>query len=219
MKITSRFLLLLSLPVMLLSGCAGLTGQAGNTAQASVLTSNLTLTTKTGPGILELEGQTLAIDADQAITLLPLWQALQTLSSDSNTTVEEIASLNDQIKETLTAEQLAAIDGMSWNEDDLSALVQEYAAGIDQAGSSDSSAAAPVPSSDGAPIGAGMTGGAPMEGGGGDMMAIGVTGAAASATTSHSVITAQQDRESAGGLNLIFAPAVIQLLQSKIVLA
>jgi hypothetical protein len=219
MKTTSRFLLLLSVLVMLLSGCASLTGQAGNTAQASGLSSDLTLSTKTGLGILELEGQTLAIDADQAKTLLPLWLALQNLSSDSNTTPDEITSLNDQIEETLTTEQLAAIDGMSWNEEDLSSLVQEYAATTDQAVSSDSSAAASAFSPDGAAMGAGMTGGAPMEGAGGEMAAMGVTGGTTSATISHTTIAGQKDRESAGGMNLIFAPAVIELLQSKITLA
>ncbi|MHC1783210.1 MAG: hypothetical protein AB9891_10740 [Anaerolineaceae bacterium] len=219
MKTTSRFLLLLSVLVILLSGCASLTGQAGTAGQTSGLSSDLTLSTKTGLGILELEGQTLAVDADQARTLLPLWQALQTLSSDSNTTPDEITSLNDQIEETLTTEQLSAIDGMSWNEEDLSSLVQKYAATTGQTGSSDSSAAAAAFSPDGAAMGAGMTGGAPMEGGGGDMAAMGVTGTTASTTTSHTTIAGQEDRESAGGMNLIFAPAVIELLQSKITLA
>jgi hypothetical protein len=217
MKTTSRFLLLLPCLVLLLSGCASLTGQAGNTGQVSNLASDLTLTSKTGLGILELEGQTLAVDADQAKTLLPLWQALQTLSSDSNTTPDEIASLNDQIEESLTAEQLAAIGEMSWNEDDLSALVQEYSPSSGQSASSDASETDNVSSSSGAAMG-GMPGGAPMEGGD-DMMAIGATGATTSAASSHTTITGQEDRESAGGLNLVFAPAVIELLQSKITLA
>jgi hypothetical protein len=218
MKTTSRFLLLLSLPIMLLSGCASLTGQTGNTAQSSGLSSDLTLSTKTGLGILELEGQTLAIDTEQARALLPLWQALQTLSSDSNTSPDEIASLNDQIEENLTSEQLAAIKEMSWKEDDLSALVQEYAASSSQPGNlGGSTAATSLP--DGAVMGAGMPGGAPMAGGGGEMMAMGITGGSTSTATSHSTIAGQEDRESAGGLNLVFAPAVIELLQSKITLA
>lgn len=212
-----RILLLFSALVLFLSGCASLTGQAGSVTQTASLSSDLTLSTKTGLGILQLEGQTFEIDADQAKAMLPLWQALDTLSSDSNTTPDEISSLNDQIRETLTAEQLEAIDKMSWNESSLSELVQEYSTSSSQpVSTANNSAQAASSSSVVGAMGGGMPGGAPPDGGGAEMMITG--GAGTNIATSHATIPGQSDRISAGGMNLVFAPAVIQLLQSKIAL-
>lgn len=216
MKTTSRILLLLSGLVIVLSGCAGLTGGAGSSALTAALSSDQTLAVRTGLGILNLEGQALAVDAEQAAAMLPLWQALLTLSSDSNTSPDEITALNEQIQESLSADQLAAIAGMNWDEAELSEKVSEYISSDGQISGKESpaAAAASAPREAG---GSGMPVGAPPDGGG-DMMNLN-TSAANTVKTSQSILPEQSDREAAGGLNLILAPAVIQLLQSKLALA
>ena len=61
-------------------------------------------------GILKLEGTDQAVDAaEEAKELLPLFQALKTLSTNNNTAVDEITALNKQIKTSLTSDQLSAI--------------------------------------------------------------------------------------------------------------
>jgi hypothetical protein len=216
--------LLLSSILVILAGCSVSAGQVPaapastkNTSTSNTSTSGLSLTMKTGLGILELEGDALAVDAIQAKELLPLWQALQNLSSDSNTTPEEIASLNDQIKETLSADQLKAIDKMSWDEQELSALTKKYALAAETT-SGQNDQRSQKSSSSGAMIGGGMPGGdgAPPQDAGGAVLMTGANTSTSATTTSHAAIPGQTERVSAGGMNLKVAPAVIQLLQAKI---
>ena len=50
---------------------------------------NMPVEQKLAIGTLKLEGTDLAVTADQAKTLLPLWKAVKTMSTDSNTSAEE----------------------------------------------------------------------------------------------------------------------------------
>jgi hypothetical protein len=205
MKTTLSFLLLLSFLTALLSGCANLTGGAGSSA----------LATKTGLGILNLEGDDLAVDEQQARSMLPLWQALLTLGADSNTTPEEINALNDQILESLSDEQRTAISGMSWDETEIAKAATGYSSSDGLSSTIESGAAASA-STFPAQTGGGMPGGAPPDGGG-EMMAIAGNGGGTSVTSSVN-LPGQTEREEAGGTNLLVAQAVIALLQSKLAL-
>jgi hypothetical protein len=72
-------------------------------------------------GTLKLEGTDLAVTPEQAVELLPLWKAVKTLGSSDTVAQEEIDALYAQIKETMTVEQMAAIDAMTFTREDLSA--------------------------------------------------------------------------------------------------
>jgi hypothetical protein len=76
-------------------------------------------------GTLKLEGTDLAVTPEQAAELLPLWKAVKSLGSSDTTAQEEIDALYVQIKETMTAEQLAAIDAMTFTREDQSALMTQ----------------------------------------------------------------------------------------------
>ncbi len=72
-------------------------------------------------GTLELEGTEEAVTADQAATLLPLWQALQ-----GGVTVEaEVNAVLAQIERTMTTEQLQAIAAMQLTQKDIAAWAEE----------------------------------------------------------------------------------------------
>jgi hypothetical protein len=58
---------------------------------------------------IRLEDTPLAVTADQAKTLLPLWEMLQSLSSSSTAATEEIDAVVNQIKSTMTSEQMDEI--------------------------------------------------------------------------------------------------------------
>jgi hypothetical protein len=74
---------------------------------------NLTSEEKLAPGTLKLEGGSTAVSADQAKKLLPLWQQIQTLSADSNTTSDQLQTVYTQIESAMTADQMKAIDALT----------------------------------------------------------------------------------------------------------
>lgn len=188
--------------------------------------SKLPVDQKLAIGILKLEGTSLAVTADQAKTLLPLWQALEGLSSNQNTTTDEINALFQQMQDSLTKDQVNVIQTLSWKTNDLQALAQQYSIQMAQGGNfgnltADQRATRVAQfqaqnGGNGARGGGGgggfFFGGGPGGGGGG----FGGGGNNGSRPTLTPQQQAQfQARRSLGGLNRIFAPAVIKLLQTK----
>lgn len=60
-------------------------------------------------GTMQLDGSAQAVTAEQAKTLLPLWQAMSALSGNSSTVPEELNAVQNQIFASMTPEQLQAI--------------------------------------------------------------------------------------------------------------
>jgi hypothetical protein len=63
-------------------------------------------------GTLKLSETSTPVTAEQAAKLLPLWQALQSMTSSGNSASAEVNALLGQIEAIFSAEQLAAIKGM-----------------------------------------------------------------------------------------------------------
>ena len=101
---------------------------------------------KLGYAILKMEGTPNAISADQAKTMLPLWQALKSLSTNANTTDTEINALYGQMKDTLNPAQTAEIEKISWTQSDLQALAAKYGIQFAQGGPGRSGTPAGTPS-------------------------------------------------------------------------
>ena len=133
------FLSTLLIVVMLLAACGGtgttMDGAAAaesSAAEASV-PSTLTedyedaasLRNQMALGILRLQGTAQALDADQAGTLLPLWQTLKALAASSTAAPEEIEALQEQIAASLTGDQVAAIAALRLTNADLQAYFVE----------------------------------------------------------------------------------------------
>ena len=77
-------------------------------------------------GTIKLADTPNAITSDQAKTLIPLWQAVVSLSGDTTTASEELTAVQDQITATLTAEQLQAIAAMQITNAGLNVFYAEY---------------------------------------------------------------------------------------------
>jgi uncharacterized lipoprotein YajG len=75
------------------------------------------------PGILKLEGTNLALTAQQAKALLPLWQQVQTLDTSGSAQASDYTTVYQQIESTLTSDQVNAIQAMSLNQSDIQALM------------------------------------------------------------------------------------------------
>lgn len=212
-----------SILVILLTGCSSLpftktSQQTGGNGQDFMNTdpSSMPVQMKLGIGTLKMEGSDLAVTVEQAKTLLPLWKALKILSSDTNTTAEEINALNRQIEETMTAEQIIAIKEMTWSSDDMQQLSQQY--GL-RAGGQSAEQAGAAGSSTRTQGGGGFPGGGPGGGGmhpGGGMMMPQGAGAQNNAAAQRTPVPGQAARREAGGMNLMFVDPVIKLLEAKI---
>ena len=63
-------------------------------------------------GTLMLEDTDLSVDSNQAAQLLPLWKAARSLGSSDTAAAEEVGAVYNQIQETMTPEQIAAIAAM-----------------------------------------------------------------------------------------------------------
>jgi hypothetical protein len=203
-----------------LAACNGLsflnssaTSKRTTQAAAKIDPANMSIEAKVGIGILKLEGTDQAIDAAKAKELLPLFRALKALSSNNNTAVDEITALNKQIKNSLTSEQLSAIQNMTFTAADIQTLMASY-------GSADTGTASNNSSRASSSQGGGMGGPPPdvafvqgMSGPGGGVTTGSTTKVQVTPNAAAALVIA---RKSAGGLNLTFVDAIIELLQSKI---
>jgi len=73
-------------------------------------------------GTFKLEDTELAVTPEQAKTLLPLWQAVRSLSNNDTAASAEMTALEKQIQETMTTEQTAQINALQLTRADLQTL-------------------------------------------------------------------------------------------------
>ena len=119
---------LMTILVLALTACSGGTSNTQQTVTNQSTNSSPTempLASKLVIGSLKLEGTGNAITAEQAAELLPLWQVYQQLSTSDTAAQEEVTSLTEQIQETMTADQMTAIDAMNLTPQDIFTIMQE----------------------------------------------------------------------------------------------
>jgi len=158
----------------------------------------LPVQTQLALGTMLLNDSDLAVDGDQAVALLPLWRAVQSLTTSGTAADAEITAVINQIQAGMMTEQIAAIADMQLTQEALRSLVQEGVIAIDvgdvKRGSSDGAA------------GSGARGGGAPGGGGGALG--GQVDPALQAT-----------RQAEGGgnnlLNQAVTKAIVQMLQLK----
>jgi len=131
-KLPKTFLILLV--IVFLTACRGgnqttatsaLEAAAVQSTPVPGVNGNMPLEGKLAVGTLLLEDTDLAIDAGEAAQLLPLWKAVRSLSSSDTAAQEEIQALYDQIQETMTDEQLGAIEAMEITAETMASLREE----------------------------------------------------------------------------------------------
>src|SRR5258706_2315205 len=83
-------------------------------------------------GIFKLEGTPQAVDAKEAAKLIPLWQLFGQLEASSSSAQEEVSATVDQIKSTMSTDQINTINTMNLTNRDAFTFLQEQ--GIIQAG-------------------------------------------------------------------------------------
>jgi hypothetical protein len=247
--IKNKLYLLIALPlVILLGACSGIQipGLAAKPAQAAQNNpaggnydpATMPLEQKLAIGTLKLEGTGQAVTAKQAADLLPLWQAVKSLSASTNTAPSEITAVYKQIEGVMTPDQTQAIQKITWTQADMQALMTKYGVtfgggqggqnltadqratrtaqfqsrnqnGGGGAGGPGGFGGAPG----GAPGGPGGFGGAP---GGAPGGAGGFGGGGGSGTdVARTPNPGQAGRQAGGGMNTIFIDPLIKLLQTR----
>ncbi|MDO9300587.1 MAG: hypothetical protein Q7T89_04350 [Anaerolineales bacterium] len=123
-KIFLPFVILLAL---VLASCSGTAATAPTTGGDIYVSQNLpvdyegalAVRNQLALGTLELSQTELAISAEQAQTLLPLWQALRSTQQSGGTAQAEVSALLTQIEAAMTPEQLQAIASMKLLQTDM----------------------------------------------------------------------------------------------------
>ncbi|MCA9954453.1 MAG: hypothetical protein KC434_07020, partial [Anaerolineales bacterium] len=168
-------------------------------------------------GTIQLEETDLAVDEALAAEILPLWQAVQSLSSSDTAASVEIEAVLNQIQDTMQPAQVAAIAAMNLTSDSLTDLMESGAitfgrgSGQGQGNGSGTGNGGFTPPEGFVPGQGGGPGGGPGGGGFG-----GVSGETLS---EDDLATRQAQFASGDGLAAVqdqaFVGAVIRLLQNK----
>lgn len=194
------WIILLSLA---LTACSFNFGKIGSVSSGAPSAGELPAQTKLILGTINLEETENAVTVEQARELLPMFYVLQDLNESDTAAQEEKDGLVNQIQETLTDEQMQAIDAMSLSRQDMFAAIR---------GSNGDTTTLTTASTSG---GGGGMGGPPDMGGGmpgGGMPSGGIPGGG---TTSTSTDTSTRSAMGTGVPTALF-DTVIKLLEKKL---
>jgi hypothetical protein len=86
---------------------------------------SLTIEGQLALGTIKLDDTSLAVSEEQAAELLILWQAYQSLNNSDIAASAEVMAVLNQIQDTMTAGQIAAISEMKLTADSMTALIEE----------------------------------------------------------------------------------------------
>jgi hypothetical protein len=197
------FWITLTLFTLILTACASTAGTAGTAPSGTSSADELPAQTKLILGTINLEETDNAITAEQAKELLPMFYVLKDLNDSDTAAQEEIGGLVNQIQETMTAEQVQAIDDMSLTRRDMFAITQGGSAGSSTSGTSSTTSAGG--GAGGPPDMGGMPGGGMP--GGGAVSSTGTTSASSDTSAARVVDTSTP--------SALF-DAVIELLEKKV---
>ena len=166
-------------------------------------------------GTLKLESTSLAITADQAGQLLPLWETLQSLASSGTAASQEVDAVVSQIESTLSAQQLSSITDMNLTQQDLALAIANTGASLASSAMSGASSAQ-LQAAAGAPAGGDPGGGNPPADMSGSLPALtGAQSTAQSMTGSTSAVSAQTTAATRQ-VPPALIQALVELLQNKI---
>ncbi len=199
---------------------------SGNTGGSGSNSRQLPEATTLALGTLALDKTSYAVDAAQAANLLFLWKGMKSLSTDSSAANEEIQGLVKQINDTMTPQQIAAIDGMNLSFQSIAAIAQQTGLDLGSVGGqfsnlSPSARATFQASRQSGGGGGGFGGGIPGGGGGGGGARIpgfgggGGTSAATTNTTGGFQSRGAGSAFSKLGVSPTMINAVIQFLQAR----
>ena len=164
-------------------------------------------------GTFKLENTTQAITSEQAASLLPLWETLQSLDSSNTAAPQEIDAVVSQIESSMSSQQVSSITTMKLTQKDLEATAIDTGTAATPASSGNTAKTGNSQNQAGA--GAAAGGNPPSDMGGGVPGATDIQTASQTQTgTTQTAVT-----QSAGTTNQVSAAMIkvlVALLQKKI---
>jgi len=134
---TKNQLLLIAIVILALvsAACSGTSSQTGSTSTTTGTAgaqpgTSLSQVNMLLVGTLKLEDTDQAVTVDQAVKLLPLWQAYRSLSTSQTAAEAEVKALLNQIQSTMTSEQVEAIKAMNLTSTDMRDMMQSMGGGM-----------------------------------------------------------------------------------------
>jgi len=118
-------------------------------------------------GTVQLEETELAVDEPLATEILPLWQAVQSLSNSDTAAELEINAVINQIQDTMKVEQIEAITDMKLTEESMTAMLESGDLGFGRGNFGDAGGEGDGGGFQGGGPGGGFFGGGPGGGPGG----------------------------------------------------
>lgn len=215
---------LLAILVLILTACGGAStaSQTDSTKLNDTYENALPVQTQLLIGTLNLEGTEFALTSAQAKELIPLWQVLQSMNDSGSAAQEEIDALLEQMQQTMTPQQIQAIQKMKLTRQDIFAALQKYGNADNNGQAFDPNAedSADGGSHPGGGDGGGEGGGAPFAGpadGGGHEGGPG--GGQGVGLSPDQIATAQasgqQERRPNNAIPSVLVSALIEILQNK----
>jgi hypothetical protein len=219
---SKKYLVLFTACLLTLAGL--LAACSGTAATASTASSNNarlgSASNATGPlspaaelliGTYKLEGTPNAVDEKTAVALLPLWQMMKELSTNSSAAQAEIDAVVAQIKSTMSPAQLQAIADLHLTQRDTLTLMQELGLANGRTGASGTPSAR-TNNGGGFPGGGGEF---PGGGGGGGFTAGGTNTGASAAQIAATAQAARSQLNSAAQIPSALLSAIIQFMEQK----
>ena len=189
------------------------TGSTNSFRNSTGGTGPLNPESKLALGTIKLEGTKQAVDSKMAASLVPLWQLLFQLNSSSSSAPQEVTAVVDQIKTTMTPDQINTINSMPLTQADIFTVFQ-------QANGSGGTTGSGTTGSTGGNRGGGFAfgGGGPGEPGGGGPgggFRAGGAGSSTTSTQSTALTTAQAAQARQNATSSLLINQLIKLLQTK----
>ena len=103
--------------VLALTAC----GSTQNAKASATASTTLSLEGQLLVGTFKLENTSLAVSSEQAGTLLPLWETLQSLASSNTAASQEVDAVVSQIESSMSTQQVSSITAMKLTQQDLAA--------------------------------------------------------------------------------------------------
>jgi hypothetical protein len=195
--------------VLVLTAC----GKAQSASTTATATTALSQEGQLLVGTIKLDSTSLAVSADQAKQLLPLWETLQSLASSGTAASQEVDAVVSQIKSNMSAEQISSITAMNLTQQDLVAAATDTGTSLTASSTTSTTNASSVQSqaNAGAPGGGSpptdMSGGMPP------------SSSAQPVDQAQTVTTQAASSQSTGSANQVspaLINALVELLQKKV---
>ena len=169
-------------------------------------------------GTLKLESTSLAVSADQAGKLLPLWETLQSLASSGTAASQEVDAVVSQIESTMSTQQISSITAMDVTQQDLAVAIADTGTSKTNSSSANSTStnSTQIQAGAGAPAAGDPGGGNPTANMGGSLAASTDAESAGQSQAGSPQTVTSQSTATSSHVPAVLIQALVELLQKKI---